>query len=434
MKRSLPILAVVGVGLVALAVLWLRSDAPESVPTSSRPMPEVRDREVPELADASAPQVVGADETAPPVAPATGGVRGRILSRDPRLSPPYHLTWKHEGESPASALRCDGEAFELASLLAGEWLLEVRSWSEDLDLPRRELLGGPAPEPGRVLAQRTLRIEAGKILELEVWVGRDSAESAHLLGFLEGPNVDLRSEYRVHLSIVEEDGGRFETRSAVDDSLAFDFGFVPPGQAGYELQVVDPDNDVSEHLLAIGSVLLVAGKQTVLPIAVPETTRIRFRILGGGGSAETRIHWFSRGTTEHGGMVLYPHKSEISVPAGEYLAIAYQDGFAAELARIEARGPEIEVALRLSETSQRRVQLVDSAGNVLPGAVLRVVRIDDTDLGQQLALNTMTNTDGMFDASALPAGRLEVEIYLRDGSTHRVVVDRSTLGDRLSVE
>ena len=431
MKRNWPILVML-VGLAAFTFIWRRDDKPEPV----HPVPPVSGapaREASELLEAPQAQAVTTDEGSPSDAPTIGRVRGWIRSRDPRLTPPYHLTWKRAGESTASTLRCDGESFELAALLAGDWLLEVRAWPEDLDPPRNELLGGPAPKPGGVLAQRTLLIEPGKTLELEVWVGRDSAESSHLIGYLEGPNVDLRSEYRVHLSVVEEDGGRFEARSAVDDAMAFDFGFVPPGEGTHELRVVDEAHEGSEHLLATGRVLLVAGEQTVLPIVVPETTHIRFQVLGG-RSGETQIHWFSRGATPHGGMVLYPRRSEVSVPAGEYMAIAYQSGFAAELTRIEARGPEVEVALHLSEADQHAVQLVDSAGHPLPGAVLRVVRIDETELGQQLALTTLTNTEGKFDASALPAGRLEVEIHLRDGSTHRVVVDRSSLGDRLSVE
>ncbi len=433
MKRNLPVLVVLGVGLLAVAVYWRQRSAPEVVHPPSTPMPRPQAPETPALVDGSAPQPAIVDEKAPPVAATTGGVRGRILSRDPMLSPPYHLTWTPVGESMASAMRCDGESFALSSLSPGEWRHEVRARTEDLDPPRSELLGGPSPERSSVVAQRTMLIEPGKTLELEVWVGREPLQSAHLLGFLEGPNVDLRREYSVHLVITEEDGGRFEARSTVDDAMGFDFGFVPPGQAGYVLRVADHADAAFEDLLASGSLLLVAGEQTVLPIEVPETTRIRFRVLDG-GPVETRIHWASTGAQGHGGIVMYPHRSEISVPAGEYLAIAYQPGFAAELARIDAHGPLVEAMLRMAPAGPRPVQLVDPAGNPVPGASLRVVRIDETGLSSLLLLNTQTNDEGVFDASAFPAGRLEVEIYRRDGSMGRVVADRSSLGDRLVME
>lgn len=376
---------------------------------------------------------VAADERANGAAAAAtrGGVRGRILSHDPSLRPPYRLTWTRSGGAETGAMRCAGEAFALADLAPGAWRLELRAWEEPPADPR---LAGPAPERTASLGARTVRVEPGREPQVELWIGREPERSTHLVGYLEGERVDLDLAYAVALSVTAEDGMRVEERAEVDDVLWFDLGRVPSGSGAYELRASARDDPAVEDVLATGTVDLAPGERKVLVIAVPETSRVRFRLPDDARGAPTRVHWSSADEPTLGGLFLFPRRAEIVVPAGEYVAVAHREGFAAACERVDARAPVVDVELRLRPAPTRLVRLVDDAGAPVSDALLRVVAVGDLALRRELALCTRTNADGVFDASAFPAGRLAVEVVRRGGATARARVDPAGLGDVLAVD
>ena len=330
---------------------------------------------------------------------------GVVSSSDPSLSPPYGVrleSRRHdlrelgiavEGETDAAG------AFEWRGLPAGAWTLRIT--------PRVERPHPLAPLPEvEVLAAVEFATSAGATTPLHVPIGREVEDSCHLSGRLVGLDATLGGSVRV--SFRTADG--FSRTEPVRGG-AFDLGRVSAGTGSLQVR---RSLDGVDWFLATRTLTLEPGTEEHCELEVTDLARVECSVVESGSRREisaATVRYASLDQPGFGGSSRLEHGSVLWLPPGRYSFLATSPDH-----RVRARTVEVRESLlefRLDPVRSTPLTLLRTDGARVVDRVLVVTELEGVELPPNLRLTAELGDDAGFEAGALPAALVRVELFDR---------------------